>query len=212
MGAESNRTVPPGSEPARQVEPFGDTSFGRCLAFLLEREGIQSFDPDDPGGHTVFGVARKFWPKWIGWKLVDEINTEFASEKDRDAALLASKPLAEMVREFYWINFWVPNLCQEMPFEVALPLFDFAMNSVAIEARKSLQRAVAAEPDGVIGPSTLKKMNAKIKATSAVYVGMQINDARLMRYVRRIQNGQSPIKYLGGWMRRIVAVCQEVLK
>lgn len=211
MGEAANRIVPPLAEPTLHTRPFKNgTSFVRCLAFLLEHEGIQSFDPDDPGGHTVFGVARKFWPKWEGWATVDAINAALPTQERRSVALAGNPALRGMVREFYYDNFWLKNSCEEMPFEVALPLFDFAMNSVAREARKALQRAVGATPDGEIGPNTLKLMNAKIKKTSAIGVGMKINDARLMRYVHRVQQGKSPAKYLGGWMRRIVAVVHEI--
>jgi len=208
MGTESVRVVPPSVQSP--ILPRRNTDYGRSLQFVLDREGIQSQDKDDPGGHTVFGVARKFWPHWEGWKIVDAINLKHRSKADRDRALEESIPLKRMVRVFYYDNFWLANSCDKLPFQVALPLFDFALNSRAKVARQAFQRAVGADPDGVIGPATIRRLSTKLKRTSALSIGMAVTDARLMRYVRRVQQGKSPAKYLGGWMRRIVAVSHTV--
>ncbi len=213
MGEGSVRVVPPSVEIRHHAIVRDSSNFGRALQFVLDREGIQSIgDDDDPGGHTVFGIARKFWPRWEGWVEVDYLNSTTSKRKERERSLSGHAFVRTAVRYFYLKEFWLANKCDKMPFEVALPLFDFAVNSVAREARKALQRAVGAKPDGVIGPKTLAALRRKSRDTNsgAMRVGMAITDARLMRYVRRVQQGKSPAKYLGGWMRRIVAVSHEM--
>lgn len=37
----------------------------------IAHEGGYMNDPDDPGGETYKGVARKYWPKWLGWHIID---------------------------------------------------------------------------------------------------------------------------------------------
>jgi len=38
---------------------------------VLKSEGGHANDPDDGGGETYRGIARKFWPQWAGWKIID---------------------------------------------------------------------------------------------------------------------------------------------
>ena len=45
--------------------------FMKAYLKMAPVEGLYSNDPDDPGGETVYGVARVFWPKWSGWSIVD---------------------------------------------------------------------------------------------------------------------------------------------
>ena len=44
------------------------------------REGGYVNDPADRGGETHRGVARKFHPKWPGWKIVDKYKADFPND------------------------------------------------------------------------------------------------------------------------------------
>ena len=45
--------------------------FMKAYLKMAPVEGLYSNDPDDPGGETVHGIARVFWPRWSGWSIVD---------------------------------------------------------------------------------------------------------------------------------------------
>ena len=32
---------------------------------------LEAIRGGDPGGETIHGIARYFWPTWSGWKIVD---------------------------------------------------------------------------------------------------------------------------------------------
>lgn len=50
-----------------------DKLFSTIVPKVIEFEGGWVNDPDDPGGETVIGVCRKYWPKFSGWPIVDSL-------------------------------------------------------------------------------------------------------------------------------------------
>jgi lysozyme family protein len=157
-------------------------SFRAAIAFTLadKIEGGYSNDPDDPGGETNCGIAKRFHPK------------EDIPNMTRERAIV-----------IYHRDYWLANRCDKLPHCVAIALFDFAMNAPAHEARKALQRVVAAKPDGVLGPKSLAKIRKNVRIRGDRVVAIDLVDHRLQRYVRRIRSGKSSKKYLLGWMRRL---------
>jgi len=154
--------------------------FDAALTFLLDREGGYVNHPDDPGGETNLGISRRSYP-----------NENIAGMTRERAAHL------------YHRDYWFPNRCGEMPREVALPLFDFAVNAPARSARICLQRVVGAKPDGVLGPNSMRAIRRAIDADGARWVGLQLIDRRLQRYIDRVRRGRSSPKFLLGWTRRL---------
>ena len=45
--------------------------FNQALQMVLQNEGGYVNDPNDPGGETYKGIARKMNSNWIGWQLID---------------------------------------------------------------------------------------------------------------------------------------------
>jgi len=88
-------------------------NFDKSLDFVLSWEGGHSFDPDDPGGETYKGVARKKNPQWKGWRYVDE-----KKFKEADGEL----------RAFYKEDFWDKLNCDNLPYPLDLCCFDCAVN------------------------------------------------------------------------------------
>ena len=159
--------------------------FLAALKFLLNQEGGYVNDPADPGGETNFGISKRSHP-------------------NENIVGMTHDRAAQIYLRDYWIgtppNF---NRCDEMPYQIALPVFDFAVNAPAVVARKAFQKAVGAHQDGVLGPRSMEALILKLKRRSALQVGMRIIDIRLARYVHRVQSGSSSPKFLLGWMRRL---------
>ena len=69
--------------------------FRKALEHVLSNEGGYVNDPDDPGGETYKGIARKMNPQWKGWPLINK----------RD---FTNPLLADLVASFYRDNYWEP--------------------------------------------------------------------------------------------------------
>ena len=72
---------------------------------LSEWEGFKSNDPDDPGGETVYGIARKYHPYLDPWP-----------------------PTWEQAKAVYLSEYWIKNGCDELPFPVDVLHADSCVN------------------------------------------------------------------------------------
>ncbi len=137
-------------------------SFERAFARTMKAEGGYSDNPKDRGGRTYMGIASRKHPLWEGWQIIDD-------------ALLHGEPLsiapglADMVRQFYRINFWLATRCDQLDRiseAVAEELFEAGVNCGPGNGIKFLQRALNAlnnrgtlyddlYEDGAIGPKTI---------------------------------------------------------
>lgn len=143
----------------------------------------------DRGGMTYAGIARKKNPQWEGWEWLDRGET----------------PPAEMVRAFYHAGWWVPLGCTEIAAQrVAETLFDFAMNTSAYGrpavAAKLAQLVVGTTPDGRIGPKTLAALNAMDPELFMLRYAL----AKLARYEQIVTKDRTQMKFLLGWVRRVL--------
>ena len=74
-------------------------------------EGGYSKNPNDRGGETIFGIARKFWGDWEGWSILDtiKIGTGVNTKEERrelTRLLKANTRFMGMVDSFYEENFF----------------------------------------------------------------------------------------------------------
>jgi len=108
------------------------------LIRILGHEGGEVDDPDDPGGHTKWGISKRSYP-------------------DLDISALT----IEQAASIYMRDYAAPLRLWRFEDGVAFQLFDFAVNSGPRTAAKQLQEAVGVEPDGDIGPITLGAIAAR---------------------------------------------------
>lgn len=88
-------------------------------------EGGYANDPEDHGGETWKGVARKIFPSWPGWLIVDAAKRQPGFPK----SLYAIEGLQDCVDSFYRTNFWnVIKGDQINVQEVANDIYDSAVN------------------------------------------------------------------------------------
>jgi hypothetical protein len=76
------------------------TSFNLTIGL----EGRPSDDPRDPGGFTIWGLAKRYHP---------EIN--------KDTTI-------DYAREVYLREYWIPSGCDDLPFPMDICQFDSAVN------------------------------------------------------------------------------------
>ena len=79
-------------------------SFDKAFALTIGLEGKPSNDPHDPGGFTIWGLAKRYHP---------EVNE--------------STPI-EHAKTVYLNDYWIPSGCDDQPFPMDITLFDSAVN------------------------------------------------------------------------------------
>ena len=112
-------------------------NFDQAFEKLIGHEGGYSNNPADPGGETRYGISKRAYPL----------------ENIKGMTLERAKVL-------YLRDYWGPAGCDAVPDGVKFDLFDMAVNSGPVTAIKTLQRAVGATPDGLLGPLTLQAVNS----------------------------------------------------
>lgn len=185
--------------------------FDQALAPVLAHEGGYVNDPDDLGGETYKGVARRFNASWSGWRRIDLAKRQrgFPASLARDRALQAA------VREFYKQHYWDKFQGDDIPNQdVADELFDTGVNLGVTRAVTFLQKALnvlnrngALYPDlvadGAFGPRSLAALTAYLDRDSAAYLLKVLNILQGMHYIEFMT--QSPVqeKYARGWLKRV---------
>jgi len=126
---------------------------------VLLTEGGYANDPDDAGGETYKGVARKFWPKWVGWVIVDRLR----GQPNFPHNLKGNITLDEYVMLFYKTNFWDKiggDFIDDQ--EIGNNLIDAAVNEGIKGAVKRAQSIVGLAPTGIETPELIEKLNSMI--------------------------------------------------
>lgn len=157
-------------------------TFEVALDFVLAQEGGDVNDPDDPGGHTRFGISQRAHP-------------------DEDIGALTRSRAAEIYRSDYW------DACRsdDLPSPLRLLVFDAAVNQGPRAAIEMLQLAVGTIPDGIIGPKTLAAAKTKGGLGESV---LNMAAERAFRYGKSANFA----KYGRGWMRRLFAATAMALE
>lgn len=162
---------------------------------VLAHEGGYVNDPDDPGGETYRGVARKMHSKWEGWVLVDILKTKqgFPASLDNDLEL------QELIKTFYRTVFWDRVHGDEIDDQdVAISIFDFAVNAGLGTSASLAQMVVGAKTDGIIGPKSIGKINT----FSPDHFLAEFTVAKIARYINIVKKRPTSRKYFYGWVCR----------
>ena len=80
------------------------TSFDRAFELTIGLEGKATWDPRDPGGFTIWGLASKYNP---------EVNPATTIEQ---------------AKIIYLERYWIPAKCDDSPFPMDICLFDSQVN------------------------------------------------------------------------------------
>ena len=150
--------------------------FDDIIEVVLHHEGGYVNDPDDPGGETNFGLAKRSHP-------------------DVDIANLTKDGAKEIYKEHYWDKNKVESLSEELRHIY----FDMCVNQGRGRAVKILQRAANGKGaelkvDGGMGPKTIAAME-----------GVELDRVRAYRikyYADLVTRKPDLEKFYFGWFRR----------
>lgn len=186
--------------------------FNQSFKQTMGHEGNYSIDPDDAGGETYCGIARKFHPQWDGWPLIDnhkENNINFP------AILKTDIQLQDKVRTFYKQTFWDRFLGDHIPDQpIAGELFDTGVNLGTRRAVSFLQEGLNVlnrngvlyddiMVDGAFGPNTLRTLKTCLARDDSGYLLKIMNILQGMHYINYMKQAPVQEKYARGWLNRV---------
>ncbi len=169
--------------------------FTKAFQLMIAHEGGYVNDPDDPGGETYKGVARKIFSKWDGWPKIDLLKrqSDFPGNLDRDSEI------QDAVSHFYQVNFWDKINGDQITNQViANSIFDFGVNAGVSTSASLAQMVVGADSDGVIGANTITAINN----FDPDHFLAAFTVAKIARYVNIVKKRPTSRKYFYGWVLR----------
>lgn len=150
--------------------------FNRCIRVVLQNEGGYVNHPNDPGGETNMGIAKKFYP-------------------NLDIKNLTKNQAIEIYRNDYWNKM---NLIEIYDENLVLQIFDMGVNAGIKTAIKMVQRIVEAEVDGWIGEETTRLINK-----SEIDLAEFYKQERKKYYFSLARRKPDLQVFLAGWLNRI---------
>jgi lysozyme family protein len=156
-----------------------------ALPLILIFEGGFTDDPKDRGGRTNKGITQRVYDKYRQLKTLSL----------SDVAAIAD----DEVRDIYFNEFWLPSQCDKMPDKIATVVFDSSVNNGQTRSIKTLQRAIGATVDGIIGKETL----SKIQTIDSLAMAHDFLTTKENYYRAIVQNDPTQQKFLKGWLRRV---------
>ncbi len=188
-------------------------------------EGGYVDDPDDRGGMTYRGIARKFHPDWDGWRVVDRYwgSLTMAQRKDTNKhmnkCLDKDEELQELVKLFYQEEFWNTIKGDVIPDQrIANEVYDNAVNMGVEQSGKYLQRTINIlnrnqnpkyykdiKVDGDIGTKTISALHLCVNLNGSKRVLNVINGFQIKHYLELMEKNPVNEKYIG-WFDRVEIV------
>ena len=150
--------------------------FDRLIHIILRSEGGYSNHPEDKGGETNFGVAKRFYP-------------------DLDIKNLTKEQAIEIYRRDYWSPMTLEGINNP---ELVLQIFDMGVNAGIRTAIKIIQRIVLTDEDGDCGPITTELINRSKVDLVELY-----KTERKKYYCSLCRKNPSQAIFLDGWFNRV---------
>lgn len=185
--------------------------FTKAYVHTMTEEGGYVNDPDDAGGETYKGVARKFHPEWEGWKIIDASRRapHFPKCLDRDNSL--QRLIQLFYKQLYWDRFQGDSIPVQ---EIAEEMFDTGVNMGVHRAVKFLQRALNylnrngklfadMADDGKLGPTTLRNLDTFLQKDAPDMLLKVMNTLQAQHYLNYMSKSPTQEKFCRGWFRRV---------
>ena len=160
-------------------------NFNAAFDEVIGLEGGYSNDPNDAGGETNWGIAKRWHPE------VDIKNLTKTEAKD-----------------IYWLKYWNPlKLALVINSSVTTEIFEQLINMGLYQAILHVQQSLnllglAVSIDGNLGPQTTKALN-NLSAVKREAFLKCMNGYQFIKYLVIITNDKTQKKFFVGWLRRI---------
>lgn len=198
------------------------TAFYRALGFVSPIEGGYANNPNDNGGETYCGIARKSHPSWSGWPTIDdakEIYPVYKKDKLAFNNYIKEKGIAIKVQDFYRENFWKPLQLDKISNEaIAIKIFEMSINLGIGKGASIVQKclnlmiigdAYELKVDNVIGKMTVKMVNDLTAKDDGQFLLKLLTLEQGHFYMKICYNNPSQEKFLKGWVNRLKITIEE---
>ena len=156
-----------------------NAAFKRALLFVLRWEGGYSNNPADLGGETNKGVTWRTYNSYRYSKGLPPRSVRYMTQQE--------------LEEIYFLRYWIPAGCDDLPPTLAFCQFDWAVNAGTGRAQTTMRQACGNQ-------SVQKALSTKgERAIVNAY-----NSVRESYYQAWGHGSQS--QFLGGWLNRLRAV------
>lgn len=185
-------------------------NFKKAYKLTMVYEGGYANDSDDVGGETYKGVARRYYPNWEGWVIIDQ----YKNYPDFPAILDTLEDLQTCIFEFFKTNYWDVIWGDSLPNqEIANEMFDIAVNMGVSRATKFIQAGLNIlnrnqknypdiVEDGKFGPKTFSTLQYYLSIDSPKYLRKIIVIFRGMHYIEYMRKNSPQEKFARGWLNR----------
>ena len=167
--------------------------YGSDAKFALEQ---------NPGetGLTYKGIYETAHPNWPGWMIVKDVLKQCGGDKRLAGARLEYNPNVQtMVTALYKTTFWDKMRLDEVVDQhTANEIMIFGLNAGCGRAIRLAQEIIGVTADGVIGPATIKTLNA---FSSSEFD--KLFDTKEKEYYQKLVDGNPKFKiFANGWRSR----------
>ena len=161
----------------------------KAVKIVLDHEGGEVDDPNDPGGHTNLGVTQSTLNR-----ARQSTNLDLPEGVD-DLTTTQAKKIYEHL-------YWYAVKADELPAGIDIFAFDMAVNQGVDTAMRSLQKAAGTTVDGIWGPKT----NGAIRKISTKTLLIDFAARRAHHYAKLSDDLVDRFGF--GWYRRLISTFQ----
>ena len=173
-------------------------------------EGGYVDNPNDRGGETWRGIARKRHPEWEGWQIVDRLKLESDFPKNLDV----DPDLPNLGVKFYHDHFWTPIMGDSIQQqEIADEMYDTGVNMGPPTAIKFLQQSLNIlnknqqlykdiSEDGKMGQETLGAIASYLGSRKLDLLLKVMNCYQACRYLDLLKDPTQE-GFAVGWFNRV---------
>jgi lysozyme family protein len=172
------------------------TPFEHAFAIVVGHEGGYDATRADPGNWTGGAVG-------VGELRGTKFGISAAAYPKLDIAGLTQDQAAAIYKPDYWDRV----RCDDLPPQLALLVFDAAVNNGVDRATRWLQGAVGTPEDGVIGPGTLAALTDALARQGGAAICAEFM-ARRMDFMANLPTWR---EFGLGWARRLSALPYQSL-
>lgn len=174
--------------------------FNIAVTFVLKHEGKFSYNKNDPGDETNYGISVRFL-KMAGLDINEDGKINI---KD---ILAIDENVAKKIYKRYWWDVYNYEAIDDI--SICSKVFDLAINIGQISAVKILQNALmwyiypsSIKVDGILGQLTINYVNDLCKANRGTRLLNQIIKESCDYYQNLVKKNIKLYVFLGGWINR----------